>query len=304
MKFKLSTLTLLPLMLSLTACGSIPSETGDSAQSNLPIVRFFPIATAVQVDYQDEIQLNRLNNQLMEHTGDNKQKALLFYERGLIHDRMGLAGHSNYDFNQAKNNDPTFADAYNATGVLRLSEGLYDQAFEDFDTAIELSNKIQYSYLHRAIALYQVKRYSLASEDINTFYEMDPADPLRTLWRYIIDSKIDQPKALLTLQAQTADLTQNPSAWGVVDVIAGRTTELEFFNNIGNGVTSNKELAQRLCEGYFYLAQWHKLTGNPALAKYYFQQALATNIHEFIEYKYALIEIRVIERMFQGQVQQ
>jgi lipoprotein NlpI len=300
MKFKLSALTLLPLIVFLTACESVPkNNTSHKEKTNQMVV--LPVATAVQIDYQDEVKLLRLNQLVAEHKGDQKQKALLFYERGIIYDRMGLSAHSRYDFTQSINADPTFPEAYNSLGIYLLLGQSFDEAFDAFDAAIELNGKMQYSYLHRAVGLYQVKRYPLASRDINTFYEMDKSDPYRTLWRYIIDSKIDPEKALITLQEEQVTGNGNRYVWSLIDVIAGRISEKDFFETIGNGVETNKEIAQRLCEAYFYLAHFHKLSGNLDKAIYYFKLTTTTNIHEFIEYKYALMELASIQKELQEQ---
>jgi len=294
MKLQLSTLVLLPLTLLLTACQSVPETSLNSMESNNPMV-VLPVATAVQVDYQDEVKLLRLNQLITEHKGDDKQKALLFYERGIIYDRMGLTAHSRYDFTQSINTDPTFPDAYNSFGIYLLLAQSYDEAFDAFDSAIELSEQMHYSYLHRAAGLYQVKRYSLASRDINRFYELDKTDPYRILWRYIIDSKIDATTALLNLEKERVASGDNRYAWTLIDVIAGRLSEKEFFELVGRNVKSNKEMAQRLCEAYFYLGYWHKYAGNLEQAIYYFKLTTTTNIHEFIEYKYALMALSSIQ---------
>ncbi|WP_022940438.1 lipoprotein NlpI [Psychromonas hadalis] len=298
MKLFLSTLTLLPVILFLTACTSLPQNDNASNEHNNSIV-VLPLATAVQIDYQDEVKLLRLNQLIVEYKGDNRGKALLFYERGIIYDRMGLSAHSRYDFTQAINTDPSFSAAYNSLGVYLLLSQSYDEAFDAFDSAIELSDSVQYSYLHRAIGLYQVKRYPLASRDINRFYELDKSDPFRILWRYIIDSKMDESKALSSLQVEKPKGDDSHYAWLIIDVIAGRLSEKDFFKEISRGVNSNKEMAQRLCEAYFYLGHMHKLAGNVDKAIYYFKLTTTTNIHEFIEYKYALIELAAIQKEFQ-----
>jgi len=302
MKLQLSKFVLLPLVLFITACSSPSHHKSVNSRDNNTIVAL-PIATAVQVDYQDEVKLLRLNQLIAEHQGEPKEKAMLLYERGLIYDRMGLSAHSRYDFTQSINTDPAFSEPYNSLGVYLLLGQSYDEAFDAFDSAIELSDLIQFSYLHRAIGLYQVKRYPLASRDINKFYELDKNDPYRILWRYIIDSKIDDESALLALQNEEIASGDNRYAWSLIDVISGRTSESEFFVNVTAGVKSNKELAERLCEAYFYLGQWHKQIGHLDKAIYYFKMTTTTNIHEFIEYKYALMELALIQKDLQQQLE-
>jgi len=170
MRISVNKLVLVLSFLTLTACSNHKNQsytleaTGDGNA-------VFPLATPLQISYQDEVKLLRLNQLIASKSKvDDKQRAILLYERGLIYDRIGLTAHSRYDFNQSINVDPTFADAYNSLGVYLLMSGSYDEAFDAFDSAIELSDDVEYSYLHRAIGLSLVKRYDGAQEDIEHFY--------------------------------------------------------------------------------------------------------------------------------------
>jgi lipoprotein NlpI len=300
MKLQLSTLVLLPFIFLLSACGTLPANNSSGSSDNRAIL-VLPVATAVQIDYKDEVTLLRINQLIAEHKGDKKEKALLLYERGLIYDRMGLNAHSRYDFTQSINTYPALPGPYNSLGIYQLLSQSYDEAFDSFDSALELSEEMHFSYLHRAVGLYQVKRYSLASSDINTFYDLDRSDPFRVLWRYVIDSKIDAESALKNLQKAQSN-GDNHYAWDIIDVIAGRTPESVFFADVAKGVASNKQMAERLCEAYFYLAHWHQLNGELDKAIYYFKMATTTNIHEFIEYKYALMELASIQQALQKEL--
>ncbi len=297
MRLYLSVVPFLAAVLLLSACQTTHQDDFSQAQHD-GLNALLPMATAVQISYQDEVNLLRINQLLAEQKKlDAQQHARLFYERALIYDRMGLSAHSRYDLSQAIAADPDFAAPYNALGLQLLLSRAYDDAFEAFDSALELSDKVQYSYLHRAIGLYQIQRYSLASKDIERFYALDSNDPYRILWRYIINSKTDPQGALTVLQNARQLSADRRFAWSLIDVIAGRTTEKQFLEGVSYGVVKNKELAQRLCEAYFYLAHWHKLAGDLPKAIYYFKLSTAGNIHEFIEYKYALMELASIQAM-------
>lgn len=300
MRVNLTRLLFLLSIFLLSACQSTASKNDSFPASNF----VYPLPTPVQIDYQDEVQLLRIN-QLLAQQGDldERQRAVLFYERGIIYDRMGLGAHSRYDFSQAINIDPTFPPAYNTLGLYLLLAQSYDEAFEAFDSALELSSEMEYSYMHKAVGLYHVKRYSLASDEIEKFYKLDDNDPYRILWRYIINSKVDSESALNELMDEKQNSEDQRFAWTIVDVINGKTSEKEFFENISVGVKTNFELAQRLCEAYFYLAHWHKLSGNLDQAVYYFKLSTATNIHDFIEYKYSLIELSAIQSELQSEMQ-
>ena len=259
-------------------------------------IDYFPVSSAVQVNYQDEVNLLRLKQILLDEKElTSLQRANLLYDSAVIYDRMGLSAHSRYYLSQAISVDPLFAPAYNTLGLYLLLNRSYDEAFDAFDSALELSDRIQNSYLHRAFGLYQVKRYFFASQDINKFYDFEPNDPYRILWRYIINSKINQPQALLMLKNAKKPEDDYGFAWSIIDVIAGRVTEKQFLRDVSYNVQSNKEFAERLCEAYFYLGFWHKLSGDLDKAVYYFKLSTTTNIHEFIEYKYALIELSSIQ---------
>ncbi|WP_354625596.1 lipoprotein NlpI [Psychromonas sp. MME2] len=306
MKLNFPIISLLTLIAFLSGCQTIPPDTEVSpeqteTQETLPFA--FPLALATQVSYEDEVTILRLSQLLTEKKDlTARERAQLFYERGITYDRMGLNAHSRYDFNQAITADPTFPEPYNLLGVYLLLVQSYDEAFDAFDSALELSDKMQYSHLHRAIGLYLAKRYGLANKDIETFYAFDKTDPYRVLWRYIINSQLDEDQALRDLQSEQAPENDKNFAWGIVDVIAGRITEQQFLSSISNGLKSNTELAQRLCEAYFYLGHKHKLAGELKIAIYYFKMSVATNIHDFVEYKYSLMELMSIQQMLQKEL--
>lgn len=301
MKLSFNKLALVLSFVTLTACSSNQNKnyTLDATGVGSAV---FPLATAVEVDYQDEIKLLRIS-QLIADTGKvtEKQRAILLYQRGLIYDRMGLSAHSQYDFTQSIKLDPTLAVSYNSLGVSLLLVGEYDEAFDAFDSAIELSDAIPYSYLHRAIGLYFVTRYEAAHDDIEYFYQLDKNDPYRVLWRYIINSKVDAKLAIEQLNEAQAIPEDRRFAWAIIAVINGKMSEEAFFNNIANGIKTNKELAQRLCEAYYYLAQWHINNDNLNKGIYYFKLSAATNVKDFIEYKYALVGLANIQKQLQQQ---
>ncbi|MEG3756255.1 lipoprotein NlpI [Psychromonas arctica] len=304
MQISLKALFLVFSVVTLTACSSFNNENDSytlaaTGQGN----SVFPIATPIQVTYQDEVKLLRLTQLISDKENiDDKQRAVLLYERGLIYDRMGLSAHSRYDFTQSINLDPTLAESYNSLGVYLLMGEAYDEAFDAFDSAIELSENMQYSYLHRAIGLSLVGRLDGAQQDIEHFYDLDKSDPYRVLWRYIINSQVDLAAAQTQLDnVQKAD-DDKRFAWAIVEVINGDLSEEDFFDNIANGIQTNEELAQRLCEAYYYLAHWHM--NNNALDKgiYYLKLSAATNVKDFIEYKYSLIDLNNIQKKLQAQV--
>jgi len=299
MRLSFTKLVLVSSVLILSACSNHKNQSYSlEATGNDNAV--FPLATALQVPYQDEVKLLRLNQLIADRKNvDEKQRAVLYYERGLIYDRMGLTAHSRYDFNQSINTDPTFADAYNSLGVYLLMAGDYDEAFDAFDSAIELSENSEYSYLHRAVGLSIVGRMKGAQADIEHFYELDKTDPYRALWRYNINFAIDPKLALDEIRNAAPEEKDNRFAWAIVAVINGKITEERFFNSITNGIKTNKDLAHRLCEAYYYLAHWHINNNNLTKGLYYLKLSIAANVKDFIEYKYALLDLKNIQANLQ-----
>jgi lipoprotein NlpI len=57
------------------------------------------------------------------------------------------------------------------------------------------------------------------------------------------------------------------------------------------GLNNPRQLAERLCEAYFYLAKWHQARGDANQALIYYHKTLATNVYEFVEHRYARMEM-------------
>ena len=278
--------------LFLSACSSIKSNGPSGEQLNL-----FPMASAIQVSYQDEVNLLQVNELLAKKKNlTRKQKSVLFYQRGLLYDRMGLNGHSRFDFMQSINENPTYAPAYDALGLYLLSVHSYDEAFEAFDSAIELNSKIKLSYLHRAVGLSEVGREDLAISDVEQFYQSDKQDPYAVIWRYLINSQVDEKAALSFLKTAKKAEKDKRFAWEIVQTLSGKMSESALLDDTVVNIASNKEQAERLCEVYFYLASWHRLKGNRDKAIYYYKLSTATNVREFIEYKYSYIALASIQK--------
>jgi lipoprotein NlpI len=61
-----------------------------------------------------------------------------------------------------------------------------------------------------------------------------------------------------------------------------------------SGVTSQQQLTDRLCEAYFYLGKYHSARGNTGVASNYFKLALSTNVFEYVEHRYARLELNLL----------
>jgi len=276
------------LALSLIAdsgCSQLLTNPASSAQGVV-------LAKPLQVSYQSELVLARAGQLLDEAALSDAQRAQLFYERGVVFDSVGLRYLARFDFSRALQIKPDFAEAYNFIGVYLTLDREFNEAYEAFDAVIELAPDFDYAYLNRGIAFYYAGRYDLAQADLQTFYERDPQDPFRQLWLYLVEQRIDARMASEHLERHYQQATDN-SAWGwqIVEVMLGKRSERQLISSIPDEVENNRQQAERLCEAYFYLAKRQQALRQPDRANNLFKLALAGNVYDYIEHRYALMEL-------------
>ena len=67
------------------------------------------------------------------------------------------------------------------------------------------------------------------------------------------------------------------------------------MHQLSKSSKSNRELAERLCEAYFYLGKLHLAQGKKALAESYFKLSMSNNVYDFIEHRYAMLELAQLD---------
>ncbi|WP_376707922.1 lipoprotein NlpI [Parashewanella spongiae] len=248
-----------------------------------------------------EINIARLNEILTTVKLTQEQKARFHYERGVSYDKVGLRLLARYDFQQALKLEPTLADAYNFLGIYYTQEGNFNNAYEAFDAVLELAPNYDYAHLNRGISLYYGGRNDLAFTDLKTFYEANPKDGYRSLWLYIVQREQDADAASIELKKHRQTLNDDEWSTSIVDYYLGDISEYQLLEhaklNIDiEGVPAEKVYAEHLCEAYFYMAKQAALNGNKAKAAQWLKLTLATEVHYFVEYRYAGIELINLER--------
>ncbi len=254
------------------------------------------LAEPVAVPFQAEVELARLEEILYKAELSPEQQAQLLYRRGVIFDSVGLKALARRDFNRAIQLKPDMADAYNFVGIHAIADEEFEQAYEALDAAIELQPSHDYAYLNRGIALYYGGRPALAARDFEEFLSRQPDDPYRLLWLFLAEQEVNRPEALARLSFNATKLA--PDVWGnqIVALYLGKITKVQFVAGLTEQVNSNRELAERLCEAYFYLGKLHQHFGQEAQAINYFKLALTTNVQDFIEHRYARLELKRIHQ--------
>ncbi|WP_423187269.1 lipoprotein NlpI [Alishewanella sp. d11] len=245
----------------------------------------------LQVPYRNELAIARLTEILQRAELTEEQSAQLFYDRGVMYDSVGLRSLARLDFMRAVRLKPDMAEVYNVLGIHYTLSGNFEQAYEAFDSTLELAPTYDFAFLNRGIAFYYAGRFNLAQPDFQQFYQLKPTDPYRVLWRYIGFAETAEQAALATLRLHLQALDGNDWATNLVRFYAGEITEQALLQSILVELSGPQQLAERLCEAYFYLAKWHQAKGNLPQAMVYYHKVLATNVYEFVEHRYARLEM-------------
>ncbi|WP_019027816.1 lipoprotein NlpI [Colwellia piezophila] len=288
----LTKITLLILLLSSTLLtqGCASSE-GAQNNSSAAIMNNLVIAEPLPITFKSELAIARLSEVINRAKLSDEKRAQLFYDRGVLYDSVGLRSLARFDFSHALQLKPDFVDAYNFLGIHYTQLQEFSQAYEKFDSALDLSPEHEYAFLNRGIALYYGSRPELASIDFQTFHQKQQDDPYRLLWLYLTEYEIDPVAAKKSLKERAALVDDRTWAKQVIYLYLGEISQGQFIKNLAQNVQSNKALTERLCEAYFYLGKYNQALGYHGSAANFFKLALSTNVYEFVEHRYAKLEL-------------
>ena len=257
------------------------------------------IAEPIEISYKNEIALARLTQVLLRAEISDGQRAELYYQRGVEYDKVGLRALARFDFNQALSLKPDMVDAYNFLGIHFTQLQEFNQAYDAFDSAIELAPDHEFAFLNRGIALYYGGRPNLASADFETFRQYQQNDPYRVLWQYLSDLEINKEKATSDLRLNAELISESVWAKNVIKLYLGEMSQNTFIGLLADNVNSNEGLTERLCEAYFYLGKYSQIQGDNYAALNFFKLALSTNVYEFVEHRYAKLELDLMRQTIQ-----
>lgn len=280
LRFLLTTLCLLLL----SACVSQRSN-NDTFMSGMLLAESEPVSPRAQMliaRYTDALYRAQLSEQ---------ERSEFLFQRGIAYDAIGLSSLARMDYVEAIKLNPTFAQAHNSVGVHYIQAGMYMLAYESFDASLEINPDYYNAYLNRGIALYYGSRSHLAEKDTQVFLDKDTSDPIRVIWHYIVQRKAHAQQALLELKINRKLLAKDNWASTIVDYYLGNASEGQVIADMLEGVKSQTQLNNRLCEAYFYLGKFHAWQGNINKAENYFKLSLSTNVYEYVEHKYSRIEL-------------
>ena len=124
------------------------------------------------------------------------------------------------------------------------------------------------------------------------FFERAPDDPYRVLWFYLIEADVKPEQAMQNLAIRRSALDDKEWATQLVDFYLGKLSTAQLSKGFVADLKSEAELAERLCEAYFYLGKWAQLHNEPAKAATYFKLSMATNIYDFVEHRFSRLELK------------
>lgn len=282
---------LIPALIFVQACSTtIPQQSS---------IGELIIAEPIAIDIKDEIALERITQVLLRAKINDEQRAELFYQRGIKYDKVGLRALAHNDFNQAINLKPDMVDAYNFLGIHFTQRQNFNQSYDAFDSAIELDPSYEFAYFNRGIALYYGGRASLAAQDFEVFRQYQQNDPYRVLWQFLADVELDKHQAQQKLAAYAKSINDAVWAKSIIELYLNEITQNTFIERLTDNVNSNEGLTQRLCEAYFYLGKYNQMQGDTNSAINFFKLALSTNVYEFVEHRYAKLELDLIRQTMQ-----
>lgn len=252
------------------------------------------LAVPLQPTLQQEVILARMEQILASRALTDDERAQLLYERGVLYDSLGLRALARNDFSQALSVRPDMPEVFNYLGIYLTQAGNFDAAYEAFDSVLELDPTYNYARLNRGIALYYGGRFKLAQDDLLAFYQDDPNDPFRSLWLYLDEREMSADKAEVALKQRYDKADRDQWGWNIVEFYLGRISVSTLMERLKADATDNTSLAEHLSETNFYLGKHYLSLGEKDNAEALFKLTVANNVHNFVEHRYALLELALL----------
>ena len=252
--------------------------------------------------FEQEVMIVRISQVLLVGKMSNEERASLHFERGVLYDSLGLWALARYDFTQALALQPKMAAVYNYLGLYLLLDEDYDGALEAFNTVFSLDPGYEYTFLNRALDFYYVERYNLAEQDFLAFYQRNKSDPYRVLWLYLNELKFKPAEAQKNLAQRAVGLSQD--YWGtyIVQYYLGKLSVQELQAKAQQFASKTAtQYAEILTETYFYLAKQKLNMGQIDEAETLFKLAVANQVYNFVEYRFAVFELSKLGQQAQAE---
>ena len=136
-------------------------------------------------------------------------------------------------------------------------------------------------------------------DDFKAFKAYQVNDPYRVLWQYLANVELDQQQAEQDLIASAKLIDDSVWAKNVINLYLGKMSQELFIKLLTENIHTNQALTERLCEAYFYLGKYSQMQGDVNAAINFFKLAMSTNVYEFVEHRYAKLELDLMRQNLQ-----
>lgn len=265
--------------------------------TTLPLNHFLPknlqLAPQSPMQFADyEILVNQINQALQLKNLKANDKASLLFERGVLNDSLGVWTLARNDFIQSILLRPRNVAAYNYLGLYAFLDNDIDSALDGFNAVFELDPNYEYTYLNRGLVFYYTGRSYLAQKDLLKFYQADRNDPFRILWLYLNEFKDNSQVAKTNLIERSKSLKLDSLGYRIIQYYLGNVSLVDVLTQINEKKYElPSQYAEELTEAYFYIAKHQLNAGQKEQAKTLFKLAIANRVYNFVEYRFALLEL-------------
>jgi len=187
---------------------------------------------------------------------------------------------------------PNFFYTYIRRGNIWMDVGDYDKAIAAFNRCVELAPDSFVARIHRALAFLDMGDFDKALADLVKAGELSHQDgwlPYYNTWLFIARESLHQDGKTALAEFRK---TLKDSDWttGLVRMYLGEITPDDLLKaDAGKDSRPDRE---HYCEAYYYIARFHLLKGDTALARKFFQSCLDTRTPHFWEYDSALANLK------------
>ncbi|MDU4585710.1 MAG: lipoprotein NlpI [Enterobacter hormaechei] len=167
-------------------------------------------------------------------------------------------------------------------GVLYDSLGLRALARNDFSQALAIRPDMPEVFNYLGIYLTQAGNFDAAYEAFDSVLELD------------VEQKLDEKQAKEALKQRFEKSDKEQWGWNIVEFYLGNISEATLMERLKADATDNTSLAEHLSETNFYLGKYYLSLGDMDSATALFKLAVANNVHNFVEHRYALLELSLL----------
>lgn len=254
-----------------------------------------------------------------------------YYMRGDAYMRLGEMAKALADFDKILELNKKSLFGYVGRASVNLSKGEYDKAIKDYDKAIEIDDTRAPLFYDRGMAHFFAKNHDKAIEDFSSAIKINMSYMeayYSRAWAYVHAGNLakakkdfeslyknggedNEPYYLISLAVcmmrggEKADaekklndyLDDNPGdEWSgqIMQFLTGKIKQDELLKAAEH--KDAKMNAERLCEGYYYIAMYKLVSGDKKGAAEFLKKCVDTDVKYYIEWREAKFELEALKK--------